>query len=337
MENSGELPSPSVVFQAFVAYQKTEALRAAVELDLFTVIGTGAGRAAEIAARCRASERGVRILCDYLVVQGLLTKDGGRYGLSSSAAVFLDQSSPGCIAPAIRFLASPAVMRGFARLTEAVRSGHAAVGEEELAPDHPMWVEFARSMAPLARLTAELLASVLEAAAARPWKVLELAAGHGLFGITLARHNPGAEIVAVDWANVLAVAAENARAAGVAERFRAIPGSAFDVEYGSGYDLVLLTNFLHHFDTSACETVLRKVQRALAPGGRAVTVEMIPDESRVSPADAAAFALVMLAGTPAGDAYTFAEYERMFLNAGFARSELRELTPSPQRAVISHR
>ncbi len=200
-----------------------------------------------------------------------------------------------------------------------------------------MWVEFARSMAPLAGLTAELVANLLQASAAPHWKVLDIAAGHGLFGITLAKHNPKAEIVALDWKNVLAVAEENARAAGVAGRFRTLPGSAFEVDYGTGYDLVLLTNILHHFDPAGCETLLRKVHRAIAPGGRAVTVEMVPDESRVAPPDAAAFALVMLADTPAGDAYTFGEYERMFRNAGFARSELHDLAPTPQRAVISYR
>jgi ubiquinone/menaquinone biosynthesis C-methylase UbiE len=337
MEASEAIPGPSVVFQAFVGYQTTEALRAAIDIDLFTAVGAGAATAKEIAARCDASERGVRILADFLVVHRLLTKDGGRYGLTPAAATFLDPSSPACIASAIHFVASPFVMGNFARLTAAVRKGGAAIGDEHLAPDHPMWVEFARSMAPLASLMAELLANLLEAAAAPPWKVLDIAAGHGLFGIALARHNPKAEIVALDWKNVLAVAEENARAAGVADRFRTLPGSAFEVDYGSGYDLVLLTNILHHFDPAGCETLLRKVHRALAPGGRAVTVEMVPDESRVAPPDAAAFALVMLAGTPAGDAYTFAEYERMFRNAGFARSELHDLVPSPQRAVISYR
>jgi ubiquinone/menaquinone biosynthesis C-methylase UbiE len=336
MEANAAPLGPSRVFQAFVAYQETEAVRAAIDLDLFTAIGAGAATAKEIAARCDASERGVRILSDFLVVHGLLTKDRGRYGLTPAAAMFLDRSSPGCIAPAIHFLGSPFVMGNFAQLTAAVRRGGGA-GGEQLAADHPMWVEFARSMAPLAGLMAELLANVLEASSAPPWKVLDVAAGHGLFGITLARHNPKAEIVALDWKNVLAVAEENARAAGVADRFRTLPGSAFEVDYGTGYDLVLLTNILHHFDPAGCETLLRKVHRALAPGGRAVTVEMVPDESRVAPPDAASFALVMLAGTPAGDAYTFAEYERMFRNAGFARSELRDLVPSPQRAVISHR
>ena len=329
--------NPGVIFQAFTAYQRTAALRAAIELDLFTAIGAGAGTPAELARRTGAAERGVRILADYLVVHGFLTKTDGRYGLAPVSAMFLDPKSPGCIASAIRFIASPQVQEPFASLTETVRSGRSAAGDRALEPESPMWVEFARAMAPMMAPLAGPLGAVVLDGHEGPMRVLDIAAGHGLFGIALARHDRSAQIVALDWPNVLAVAAENARTAGVADRFRTLPGSALEVDLGSGYDTVLLTNFLHHFDVASCEGFLRKVHRALAPGGRALTVEFVPDESRVTPTDAAGFALTMLALTPGGDAYTFAEYERMFQKAGFARSELHQLAPTPQQLIISRR
>ena len=135
---------------------------------------------------------------------------------------------------------------------------------------------------------------------------------------------------------MLEVAKENARNAAVSDRYSTIEGSAFDVEYGSGYDLVLLTNFLHHFDTATCETLLRKVRAALADGGRALTLEFVPNEDRISPPEAAGFSMIMLGGTPSGDAYTFSELG-MFSNAGFARSEIRPLPPSIEQLVISHK
>ena len=165
----------------------------------------------------------------------------------------------------------------------------------------------------------------------------DIAAGHRLYGIAFAKNNPQAEIVALDWAPVLEVAKENARNAAVSDRYRTIEGSAFDVEYGSGYDLVLLTNFLHHFDMAACEALLRKVRAALAGGGRALTLEFVPNEDRISPPEAAGFSMMMLAGTPSGDAYTFSELERMFSNAGFARSEIYSLPLSIEQVVISHK
>jgi 2-polyprenyl-3-methyl-5-hydroxy-6-metoxy-1,4-benzoquinol methylase len=192
-------------------------------------------------------------------------------------------------------------------------------------------------MAPTARFTATALADALGRPDRDRVDVLDIAAGHGFFGITLASRHPGTHVTALDWASVLAVAEENARAAGVADRFRRLPGSAFDVDWGGPYDLVLLTNFLHHFDPPTCETVFRKAHAALKPGGRCVTVEFVPDEDRVTPAPAATFTLVMLVTTRSGDVYTFSEYDRMARNAGFAQSELLELSPAPQRAIVSHR
>jgi len=100
---------------------------------------------------------------------------------------------------------------------------------------------------------------------------------------------------------------------------------------------VLLTNFLHHFDKTTCETLLRKVHAALAEGGRAVALEFVPNEDRITPPQAAGFSMQMLGGTPAGDAYTFAELERMFRNAGFSRSEMHELPPTIERVVVSYK
>ena len=206
-----------------------------------------------------------------------------------------------------------------------------------IGPEHPVWVKFARAMAPMMVLPSQLIAQLVDPKADRKLKILDIAAGHGLFGIGFAKNNPQAEITALDWKPVLEVAKENAQKAGVSDRYKTIEGSAFDVEFGSGYDLVLLTNFLHHFDAPTCETLLRKVRSALADGGRVVTLEFVPNEDRVTPPDAAGFSVVMLTSTPSGDAYTFSELERMFANAGFSRSTLHPLPPSIQQVVISEK
>ena len=331
-------PSAEHFFETLNAYQQTEALKAAIELDLFTAIGEGGGTSAELGERCRASERGIRILCDYLAVIGFLNKGENRYGLTPDSAKFLDRRSPACMATIARFIISPTLTGAFRDVAAAVRKGGTVMSEEGMvAPEHPVWVEFARAMAPMMALPAELIAGLVGAHAGEKWKVLDIAAGHGLFGIALAKHNPNAEIVAVDWPNVLDVARENAKAAGVSGRYRTIAGSAFEVDYGSGYNLALLTNFLHHFDVPTCESLLRKIHAALAPGARAVAYEFVPDEDRVSPPVAAKFSLMMLGTTPSGDAYTFSEYERMFRNAGFKASELHPLPPTPERVVISRK
>ena len=91
------------------------------------------------------------------------------------------------------------------------------------------------------------------------------------------------------------------------------------------------------FGPLKCESLLRKVRAALADGGRVATLEFIPDEDRVNPPMSATFALTMLGTTPAGDAYTFSEYERMFRNAGYRKSELYDLPGTVQRAVLAYK
>ncbi len=288
--------------------------------------------------RCQATERGIRILCDYLTIQGFLSKEDHRYSLTPTSAAFLDRRSPKYLGTIARFLDSPAHIARLQNLASVVRGEGSLIHEDGSSDEgNTEWIEFARSMAPMMALPAELVAERVGASAGVPWRVLDIAAGHGLYGIAVARLNPNAEIVAVDWPQVLEVARENAEKAGVSARHRLLPGSAFDVDFGDGYDLVLLTNFLHHFDRHTNEKLLAKVHRALRPGGRAVTLEFVPNADRVSPPTAAAFSLIMLSNTKAGDAYTFTELEEMFRNAGFTQSELHPLPPTLQSVVISYK
>jgi 2-polyprenyl-3-methyl-5-hydroxy-6-metoxy-1,4-benzoquinol methylase len=333
-----ESPSPALFFDTINAYQRTEALRAAIELGLFTQVASGRRTSEQLAAACRASPRGTRILADYLTVLGFLQKSGDRYGLTPDAAAFLDRRSPAYMGGVVEFLLAGDHRESFSHLTEAVRRGGTATSDEgTVSHDNPIWVAFARAMAPMMSLPARLLTDLVGGDTQRPLRVLDVAAGHGLFGIAVAEHYPNARVTALDWPNVLAVAAENARAAGVAGRHALLPGSGFTTDWGGPYDVVLLTNFFHHFDLPTCRKLAAKAHAALAPGGRALTLEFIPEPDRVSPPPAATFALTMLATTASGDAYTFAEYEAVFAQAGFVRSEFRDLPPSPQQAVVSYK
>ena len=84
-------PSLDAIFDACTAYQKTAAMKAAVDLDLFTHLAEAPATAAQIAQRCGAAERGVRILCDYMTVHGFLTKSGNTYAVTQDTGVFLNR------------------------------------------------------------------------------------------------------------------------------------------------------------------------------------------------------------------------------------------------------
>src|SRR5215218_8369389 len=230
MSAQTQSPSPEHFFEAATSYQRSAALKAAVELELFTAVAEGNRDARSIAERCKASERGVRILCDFLVITGFLTKDGGAYGLTQDSAVFLDRRSPAYMGGTLEFLLAPSLLKGFDELAGAVRKGGTVVPEGgTVSVENPIWEKFARAMVPMAAPVAGQLPPLVGARQEGKFKVLDIAAGHGLYGLAFARHNPEAEVVALDWPAVLEVAKENARTAG-AEHYSTIEGDAFGAE-----------------------------------------------------------------------------------------------------------
>lgn len=333
MSTSPTSPSPQLYFDTINAFHKTAALKAALDVGLFTAIGKTPATATEIAGKCQCPERGIRILCDYLTVQGFLTKEGSHYALTLDSATFLDRQSPAYLGPSADFLLAPTLVEAFHDLASTIRRGTPEV--KSTTPEHPIWLEFARAMGPMMMGPARGVAGLVPLEADRQTKVLDISASHGTYGIAFAQKNPRTHLVALDWEPVLAITEENAKAAGIADRFSKIAGDAFTVDLGHDYDVVLVPNFLHHFNPADCTRFLRRVHAALRPGGRVVVVEFVPNEDRVSPPGSASFGLVMLSSTPEGDVYTFAEYSRMLRDAGFHGFALHPLLPTTASAVIA--
>jgi hypothetical protein len=340
MENghAGGAPlNPGIVFDMVQAVQKTAALKAAIDLDIFRAVGQGPGDVASIAKHANASERGIRILCDFLVINGLLVKEGNSYKHTPNSAAFLDPASPACMASVAHFMTRPELISGLTGLADVVRAGRTHLpGEGSVEPENPLWVEFAEKMAPMMGPMAGPLGAVVLEGHEGPMHVLDIAAGHGLFGIEIAKQNQQARVTGLDWAPVLLVALKNAEKAGVQDRYNMLPGSAFDVDFGGPYDAVLLTNFLHHFDKPTCVGLLKKVHSSLKPGGRAATLEFVPNEDRVSPPMPAGFAMTMLTTTAAGDAYPFSELHSMYEEAGFKGTKAHPIPMSPHTIVMGN-
>lgn len=329
-------------FENMNAYQKTVALVAAIELDLFSKLveakSSSERTAGALGEKIGAHEKGVRILCDFLTVHGLLVKHHAAsplawYEPTPDTGFFLDRKSPAALVHAPKFLAPPEVQELAKNLAACVRKGGTAT-EQVTNEQDPRWVDFARGMAPFTGASAGPMAELLMNGG--PQKVLDIAASHGMFGIACLQANPQAQVVAVDGAAVLEVGEENAKQHGVGERWRKLPGDAFQVEYGNGYDAALVTNFLHHFEPELNEKFLRKVHACLKPGGKVAVLEFVPNDDRVSPPIPAAFALLMLTHTVKGDAYTHRQLSAMLENAGFRNVERHDL-PTPQTIVVAHR
>jgi 2-polyprenyl-3-methyl-5-hydroxy-6-metoxy-1,4-benzoquinol methylase len=320
-----------LVFQTLQAHQQTSALRAGIELKLFSAIAAGARTPEALAPICNASPKGLRVLLDFLTVTGFLTKDASGYALTPDSQMFLVESSPAYMGGMAGFLFHPFMEQGMRTVTGAiVKGGTTLPAEGSVSDDNPVWVDFAKGMAAMMYPAAGAIAELT--AGSGPIKVLDIAAGHGLFGVTVAQKNPAAHIHALDWKNVLAVAQQNAARAGVAERWHAIEGSAFTADYGAGYDVVLVTNFIHHFDAATNVALFERLRGAMKPGGTLAILEMAVNDDRISPAGPALFAMTMLTTTERGDAYSRAEIADMCTAAGL-HSVSHHTVPNTEQTV----
>jgi len=338
-------PTPVRFFEALNGFQTTFMLKAAIELDVFTAIAEGANTTEALAKRTDSSERGVRILCDALATHGFLLKNysdkaPSTYTLPDDTAMFLNRNSRAFMGNAADFLVNPEIVSGWTKLTTAVRTGRTALPDNGTCDtEDPIWVDFAKGMVNMMFPAAQEIATrILPQTGPVPANVLDIAAGHGIFGVSIAQHYPAAQITACDWPSVLEVVESNARKFGVADRHSKLAGDALKLDFGSEvYDVVLVTNFLHHFTPDTNIEFMKKVRTALKPGGRALVLEFVPNNDRISPKQSAHFPLVMLAGTVAGDAYTEMELGSMFSSAGFTRTEKFDLQTAPQSVLVTWR
>ena len=149
----------------------------------------------------------MRILCDFLTIIGFLVKENERYALTADAKLFLSKNSPFYAGSIASFIANPEVMDRFRDVANLVRTGGCIDASHILVPENERWVDFARNMLPVVKPAAMAAAAII-AKFGRIEKVLDIAAGSGIFGISVGCLNPEAQIFAADWRNVLEVAKE---------------------------------------------------------------------------------------------------------------------------------
>ncbi|MEK7468119.1 MAG: methyltransferase [Planctomycetota bacterium] len=317
-------PSPAPIFNLLQGFHASGVLNAAIQLGVFGALAKGPRAAAQVAAAVRCPERSAAILCDALASTGLLHKESRRYRLSLDAAQFLVPGRPGYVGGAARILCDPALWDAFGRFAQAVRHGGTVLPFHAETPGQRFWETFADNSdafaAPAAGYSESLLKRFLEDRA--PSKVLDVACGSGLYGLTVAGHCPGAHVTLLDGAHVVPSVKKRARELGLSKRVTCVGGDMFRTDLGGPYDAIIASHVLHHFSPGTCETLLKRFALALVPGGRLLVHEFVAAEDGVSNAHAAMFAAVMLAWTREGRTYSFSEYTRMFTKTGFSEPVL---------------
>ena len=328
------MPDPGPIMQAMSAFWVSGAFRGAIDLDLFTHVARGADTAEKLAQATGATLRGVRAIADAMVSLGLLNKENGRYANPPLTEMFCRSDRPTFFAGFSRFITDGHFAEAFGRVAEAARNGRSVLDKDAESPENPLWVTFAETSMPMAMGSSIPLPDIL--GSRRPGlRILDVAAGSGGYGISLAQASPGSKLTFLDWGNVAAVAKRHADLLGVGDRATILAGSALDLDWGGPYDVVVMGNFLHHFDEATCVGIVKKARKALAPGGAFATCEFVADEERKEPGMPLLFSVAMLVWTNGGKAYTFTELQRILRDGGFTQVTHHTLGANPSSWIVA--
>jgi 2-polyprenyl-3-methyl-5-hydroxy-6-metoxy-1,4-benzoquinol methylase len=333
------LPEPEQIFRTMMGHVASAAVKSAIDLGVFDRIAAGTSDLAGLVGSVDVPERGLRILLDALIGLGILGKTGDRYRLEPLAEIFLVRTSPVYMGAMSSIMGNSLLWERLGRLTDIVHKGGVA-GEPNPAnrESDPFWALFAEASRGMSVPQAALIADIVQPERFPRARILDLACGSGVYGFTmLERAGQGASLTSLDWPNVLAKARETAAKRNLLDRIEWRPGSIFEADFGSGYDVAIASQIYHHFDLEQNLVFTRRILASLRPGGELVINDVVPDENRAARSFPLVFALVMLTTTDHGDTFTFAQYRGLLERAGFTAIELHEPPMMPSQVITARK
>ncbi len=333
MKNEKDL-TPERIMQFAWGFAPTVILCTAVEHKLFDRLAGQGKDVPTLARESGLSERGLRIVLDSLVGLNLLRREQGRYTLSAEADAFLVSSKPAYYGGFFRHM-NTQLIPNWLQLPAVVRTGKPARAVNEQKQGAEFFADFVESLFPLSHKAATQLGEHLGLAKKQqPVRVLDLAAGSGVWSISLAKLSPQVRITAVDWPEVLEVTRRVAQRHGVADRLTTVTGDLMEADFGTGHNIATLGHILHSEGAERSRRLIKKTFAALAPGGVIAIQEFLPNDERTGPEMPMIFGVNMLVHTEQGDVFPFAEISAWLREAGFVNPRLLEV-PSVSPLVLA--
>ncbi len=318
-------------------------IEAAIHQRIFDLLDEAPKSIAELAALTGASTRGLRAVLYALAALNLLAKDGqDRFSLTPESAAFLVSTRPGYMGGMIGHT-STRLLPLWLKLDDVVKTGKPAAGVNQQGPGAEFFHELVVDLFSANYPSARALANHLEAESwpgvdptGRPASALDLAAGSGVWGLTLAQAFSNLWVVAVDWPRVLEITRQNVERFGLADRFSLVGGDLLEADFGSGHALAVLGHILHSEGERRSRALLRKTFEALAPGGVIAIAEFLVNEDRSGPLNGLLFAVNMLVATDEGDTWSFPEIAGWLDEAGFQNPRILPV-PGPSPLILANR
>jgi 3-hydroxy-5-methyl-1-naphthoate 3-O-methyltransferase len=331
MTTSGPV-TPERIMQFAWGYVPPLVLEAAVRHRVFDVLDGGPKTIAQVQKETGASERGLTAVMNALVGMDFLAKDKqGLFSLTPESSAFLVSTKPSFQGGLLRH-GSEQLIPKWLHLNKIVETGRpeAAVNLEEAGGD--FFQRFVVDIFPLSYPAAQTLSRHLSADAVV--RVLDLAAGSGVWSIALAQGSEKATVTVVDWPEVIPITRKTVGKFGLAERYSYVAGDLLQADFGSGHTVATLGHILHSEGRDRSRELLKKTFQALAPGGTIAVAEFLVNADRTGPLNGLFFAVNMLVNTDSGDTYSFEEISGWLKEAGFIDPRTLD-APGPSPLILA--
>jgi ubiquinone/menaquinone biosynthesis C-methylase UbiE len=324
--NKAQDLSPRPLMRILGDFANSQILDASIEYDFFTFIYRGYQTAEEVAQQAGTDTRATRIVLDSLPALGLIEKRAGKYFLTPAAEVFLVKGKPTYVGD-FRHVAL-ALWDGMANLKQSLKTGK-PLSRLDTGAELQVWEKLVLGIIVIAEPAAKALCDLLKIGGERKGiKVLDIAGGSSIFGMTILARDPSAQITQLDWPNVNAVAKKLNRERGLDGKIRFIDGEHHSAEIETRhYDLVLASNFCRFESPAGNQKLFAKAYSALKSGGIFVVNDFVPNEERTEPTFALRFSVYTLTHTPEGECWTLSQYSSWLKKAGFGAIETYDDIP----------
>lgn len=314
--NTSQELSPRPLMRIMGDFANSQILDASIEYDFFTLINRGLQSADEVARAAGTDVRATRIVLDSLPALGLVEKRQDKYFLTPTAEVFLVRGKTSYVGD-FRHVAL-ALWDGMANLKESLKTGK-PLSRMDTNTELAVWEKLVLGIIVIAEPAAKALCDILKIGTERKGlKVLDIAGGSSIFGMTILSRDPSAQVTQLDWPNVNAVAKKANQERGLAGKIRFIDGEHHTAPIETNYyDLVLASNFCRFESPKGNQELFAKAHSALQAGGFFVVNDFVPNEERTEPTFALRFSVYTLTHTPEGECWTLSQYSEWLKKAGF--------------------
>jgi ubiquinone/menaquinone biosynthesis C-methylase UbiE len=314
--------SPHPLMRLLGDFANSQILDASLEYDFFTLIRQGCRTADEVARQAHTDPRATRIVLDSLLALALVEKRAGRYSLAPISEAFLVRGKPAYVGD-FRHVAL-ALWNGMAHLKDSLKTGK-PFGRMDTGDALEVWEKLVIGIIVIAEPAAEGLCDILGIGAQRKgMRVLDIAGGSSIFGMTILSRDPSAQVTQLDWPNINAVAKKLNRERGLEGKIRFLDGEHRSASIETNhYDLVIASNFCRFESPQGNQELFARAYAALRPGGCFVVNDFLPNEERTEPTFVLRFSVYTLTHTPEGECWTLAQYSDWLKNAGFSTIEAR--------------